>query len=95
LSQSKRIFKKKYLVVVMDMYDYGSSYDHTDYYTSEEAIYVAKEIILTSFTKRGQDGYDEWMTFGEDAFIVAINGSPEITKFSGQGFVKEICGLTE
>ena len=79
----------------MDMHDYGSSYDHTDYYTPEEAIYVAKKIILSSFTKRGQDGYDEWLKFGEDAFVVAINGSPEIPKFSGQIFVKEICGLTE
>ena len=79
----------------MDMYDYGSSYDHTDYYTSEEAIDIAKDITLSSFTKSGQYGYDEWMTFGEDAYVIAINGAPAAPKFSGQEFVKIICELTE
>lgn len=43
----------------MDMYDYGSSYEHTDYYTYDEALCVVNEIILSSFTKRGQEGYGE------------------------------------
>ena len=91
--EKKRTFKKNYLVIVMDMYDYGSSYEHTDYYTYDEALCVVKEIILSSFTKRGQEGYDEWMTFGESAYVVSINGSSEVPKFSSQEFVKQICGL--
>ena len=77
----------------MDMYDYGSSYEHTDYYTAEEALCVVKEIILRSFKKRGKEGYDEWMMFGEDAYIAPINGAPAIQKFNSQQFVKSICGL--
>jgi len=92
---TKRKFNKNYLVVILDMFSYGESYDHTDYYTYEEAIYVAKKIILSSFSKNGKDGYDEWMMFGEDAIIVAINGAPKAPHFSGQAFVKEVCGLTE
>lgn len=91
----KRKFAKNYLVVVLDMFRYGESYDHSDYYTHEEAFYVAKKIILSSFSKTGKDGYDEWMMFGEDAIIVAINGAPKAPHFSGQAFVKEVCGLIE
>ena len=92
MEKPKRVFKKNYLVVVMDMYNYGESYDHSDYYTAEEALCVVKEIILSSFKKRGKEGYDEWMAFGESAYIVPINGAPEVPKFDSQKFVKEICG---
>ena len=93
---TKRVFNKNYLIRVLDMYDYGSpSLDHSDFYTYEEALYVAKQIILGSFSKQGQAGYDEWMMFGEDAYVVAINGAPVIPKFSGQEFIKVICELTE
>ncbi len=77
----------------MDMYNYGESYEHSDYYTVEEALCVVKEIILSSFNKRGKEGYDEWMMFGESAYITPINGAPEIPKFDSQQFVREICGL--
>ncbi len=77
----------------MDMYNYGESYEHSDYYTAEEALCVVKEIILSSFNKRGKEGYDEWMMFGEDAYITPINGAPEIPKFDSQQFVKAICRL--
>lgn len=78
------------------MYDYGSSsIDHGDFYTYEEALYVAKQIILGSFRQQGQAGYDEWMMFGEDAYIVAINGAPEAPHFKSQEFVKRTCGLIE
>ena len=93
---TKKVFNKNYLIRVLDMYDYGSpSLDHSDFYTYEEALYVAKQIILGSFSKQGQAGYDEWMMFGEDAYVVAINSAPVIPKFSGQEFVKVICELTE
>lgn len=94
-SNPKRKFTKNYLVVVLDMFRYGESYDHSDYYTEEEALYVAKKIILSSFSKKGKEGYDEWMMFGEDATIVSINDSPQISFFSGQEFVKKFCGLIE
>lgn len=91
----KRKFTKNYLVVVFDMYNYGETYDHTDYYTVEEALYVAKKIILSSFSKKGKDGYDEWLMFGEDAIIVPINGAPQTSPFSGKEFVKWYCGLVD
>ena len=91
-----KVFSKNYLIRVLDMYDYGSpSYDHSDFYTYEEALYVAKQIILSSFSKQGQAGYDEWMMFGEDAYVVAINGAPEVPQFKSQEFVKRTCGLLE
>jgi len=93
LESPKRVFKKNYLVVVMDMYNYGESYDHSDYETAEEALEVVREIIKRSFSKRGQEGYDEWMMFGESAYISPINGAPEIPKFKSQEFVRSICGL--
>lgn len=78
------------------MYDYGSSsIDHGDFYTYEEALYVAKQIILDSFSQQGQAGYDEWMMFGADAYIVAINDAPEASHFKSQEFVKRTCGLME
>jgi hypothetical protein len=92
---TKRVLNKNYLIRVLDMYDYGSSYDHSDFYTYEEALYVAKQIILSSFSKQGQAGYDEWMMFGEDAYVVAINGAPEVPQFKSQEFVKRTCGLLE
>jgi hypothetical protein len=35
------------------------------------------------------------MMFGEDAYVVAINGAPEVPKFKSQEFVKRTCGLLE
>ena len=77
----------------MDMYNYGESYEHSDYFTAEEALCVVKEIILSSFKKRDKEGYDEWMMFGESAYITPINGAPEIPKFDSQQFVREICDI--
>ncbi len=76
----------------MDMYNYGESYEHSDYFTAEEALCVVKEIILSSFKKRGNEGYDEWMMFGEDAYITPINGAP----IEYENFLKIFeCGLIE
>ena len=88
-------FKTKYRVVVMDMFDYGKSYDHSDYYTYEEALCMVKEVISTSISKSGKEGVEEWWLFGETAYILSINGAPPCPKFDDAEFVRQLCGVKE
>jgi hypothetical protein len=85
---------KNYLVVVMDMYNYGESYKRSYHETYQEALNVVKEVIKSSFSKSGLDGVDEWFAFGETAYIVAINGAPSVEKFDDAGFVYSLCGVS-
>lgn len=89
-----RKFSKNYLVVVLEMFNYGSSYDLDDYDTYDEAVAAAKEVILSSFSKKGTEGYEEWLIFGTDAIIVSINGAPEMpSSLDSKNLVKKVCGI--
>lgn len=65
-----------------------------EYNSAEDAITEAKKRILNSFEGRGEVGYSNWFSFGEDVVILALNGAKEVD-FSGQNFVKEICGISD
>ena len=89
-----RKFSKNYLVVVLEMFNYGSSYDLDDYDTYDEAVAAAKEVVLSSFSKKGKEGYKEWLIFGDDAIIISINGAPEMPfSIDSQNLVKKVCGI--
>ena len=86
--------QSNYQVFVIDMFHYDETWMDKEYDTAEDAIARAKDIVLRSFSKRGKAGYDEWLSFGESAGVIASNGAEEVD-FSAQDFVKEICNIHE
>ena len=83
-----------YQVFVIDMFDYDNAWMDKEFSNSADAIARAKDIVLRSFSKRGKDGYEEWLSFGESASVISSNGDEEV-EFSAQDFVKEICNILE
>lgn len=82
-----------YKLLVMDMFSYGESRIEGEYHSAEEALKHAKQIVLGSFEKRGKEGYEEWLSFGEAASIIALDGA-ELVEFSAQDYVKRICHVS-
>ena len=83
-----------YQVFVIDMFDYDNAWMDKEFSNAADAIARAKDIVLRSFSKRGKDGYEEWLSFGESASVISSNGDEEV-EFSAQDFVKEICNILE
>ena len=83
-----------YQVFVIDMFDYDNAWMDKEFSNAADAIARAKDIVLRSFSKRGKDGYEEWLSFGESASVISSNGDEEV-EFSAQDFVKEICNIRE
>ena len=75
------------------MFDYDNAWMDKEFSNSADAIARAKDIVLRSFSKRGKDGYEEWLSFGESASVISSNGDE--VEFSAQDFVKEICNIRE
>ena len=84
---------KGYLVYAMDMYDYGATYKHSHHDRYEDALNEVKRIIATSINKSGEDGVDEWWTFGETAYIVSVGDVDPPKPFDDEQFVRELCGV--
>ncbi len=63
-----------------------------EYQTAEEAIKLAKQVVLRSFSKRNKAGYEEWLLFGESVSISSPEGADPV-EFSDQDFVKDICAV--
>lgn len=85
--------KATYKILVMDMFSYGESRIQGEYATAEEALKNAKQIVLKSFDTRGREGYEEWLSFGESASIIELEGASPV-EFSAQDYVKKICGIS-
>jgi len=83
-----------YQVFVIDMFDYDNAWMDKEFSNAEDAIARAKDIVLRSFSKRGKDGYEEWLCFGESASVISSNGDEEV-EFSAQDFVKDVCNIRE
>ena len=95
-NQPKTVFeniKPSYKLLVMDMFSYGESRIQGEYATAEEALKHAKKIVLRSFDTRGREGYEEWLSFGESASIIELDGASPV-EFSAQDYVKKICGIS-
>ena len=81
----------KYEVAVIDLYEYGSSYRHSQVSSLVEALSIAKNIVLGSVDWLAPGcRYSQWCMFGEDA-IVSSSDQTEKVEFSGVKLVRERC----
>lgn len=92
-AQNSRAPDKGYALFVIDMFDYGESWPAGTFDTEAAAVAAAKRIIGNSFTGSGEEGYQQWLCFGEDVIIVQPLHAPDVA-FQGQAFVKHLCGLS-
>ncbi len=83
----------RYELFVIDMYEYSGSRPAGTRATESEAVEAAKRIIRDSFSETGEEGYRQWLMFGEDVFVMAPRGAPTV-EFSGRAFVRSLCGLS-
>jgi hypothetical protein len=95
----------RYKVMVDDNFHYMGSEErreHGTYETVEEAIAACREIVDRSLKAGYEPGipaevlYDGYVSFGDDPFIVMLDGTDDNAKFSAWSYAKEhsrvICG---
>jgi hypothetical protein len=95
----------RYKVMVDDNFHYTESdyrYEHGTYKTVEKAIAACRRIVDRSLENGYEPGisadalYDGYVSFGDDPFIVVLDGTDINAKFSAWGYAKErsrvICG---
>jgi hypothetical protein len=95
----------RYKVVVDDNFNYmdeGARWEKGTYVTLEEALTVCRRLVenwLQEGYRPGisaQDLYDGYVMYGDDPFIVVLDGLDEGAKFSAWDYAKErsrvICG---
>ncbi len=90
----------RYGISYIDMFDYPSSERGPDYESAELALQHAWRVIDQSLQELMEPGmgapelYKQFMTFGEDVAIAAIDGAPEL-HFDGQAYARrrseELC----
>jgi hypothetical protein len=82
--------------------DEDERYEHCVYKTAEEAIAACREIVDRSLEHAYKPGisaealYEFYVSFGDDPFVVALDGADDNAKFSAWTYAKErsrvICG---
>lgn len=89
-----------YKVMVDDNFHYQDSderWEQGTYETMEEALAACRRIVDQSLEKEHRPGvsaealYGRYMSFGDDPFIVALDGSDERAAFSAWSYAKERC----
>lgn len=82
---------KKYEIAVIDMYDYGQAHGHRTAETLEDALNLARGIVLGSVDWSNPGcGYKQWLSFGEDVLVTSRNAGERV-KFSGGEEVRQRC----
>ena len=95
----------RYKVMVDDNFHYmdeDERYEHGVYDTAEEAIEACRGIVDRSLEEGYKPGvsaealYEHYVSFGDDPFIVVLDGADDNAKFSAWNYAKErsrvICG---
>jgi hypothetical protein len=92
----------RYKVMVDDNFHYQKEDERTEqgvYNTLQEAVVVCRGIVDKSLEEGYRPGisakelYDLYVSFGEDPFIVALDGADEPAEFSAWSYAKERCQI--
>lgn len=89
----------RYTVTVDDNFHYqeGDQREQGTYDTLEQAIAVCRAIVDKSLAEEYRPGisaealYDRYVSFGDDPFIVVIEGVDDGAEFSAWSYAKERC----
>jgi hypothetical protein len=90
----------RYKVMVDDNFHYQDSderWEQGTYETMEEALAACRGIVDQSLEKEHRPGtsaealYGRYMSFGDDPFIVVLDGSDDRATFSAWSYAKERC----
>jgi hypothetical protein len=90
----------RYKVLVDDNFHYMDEeerYEHGVFATEEEAVAACKRIVdvdLESWAKPGtteQELYEMYMMFGEDPYIVPLDGARTSAGFSAWDYARQRC----
>ena len=89
--QSTQRDNSKYRLTVIDMYDYQSTVSERIVIGEEQALQVAKRIVLES-VDRTKVGClkEQWLMFGQDVVITSVIDSRH-SMFSGEDIIRRIC----
>ena len=83
--------KTTFQITVVDMYDYGKSYQKPSVTNLREALSIAEKTVLNSVKWGSKEcGYSQWMSFGEDVVISSSDSKKKIN-FSGMRVIRERC----
>ena len=98
----------RYRVMVDDNFNYQDEderREHGTYETVEGALAVCRGLVDRSLAEEHRPGisaealYDRYVSFGDDPFIVVIEGVDDSATFSAWSYAKErcraICGKSE
>jgi hypothetical protein len=92
----------RYRVMVDDNFRYQDSdqrWDQGTYETAEDALAACREIVDQCLEKEYGSGisaealWDRYISFGDDPFIVVLDGADDSAKFSAWSYAKERCGV--
>jgi hypothetical protein len=89
----------RYRVMVEDNFHYqdGDRREEGTYDTLEQAIATCQAIIDKSLAEEYRPGispealYDRYVSFGDDPFIVVVDGADDRASFSAWSYAKERC----
>ena len=90
----------RYKVMVDDNFHYqdsGERRQHGIYDTEEEALAVCHHLVDNSLNEMHKPGlsadalYSAYTSFGDDPFIVVVDGADDRTTFSAWNYAKERC----
>jgi hypothetical protein len=92
----------RYKVMVDDNFHYQDSderWEQGTYETVEEAIAACRGLVDRSLEKAYKPGtsaealYGDYTSFGDDPFIVVVDGADDRAKFSAWSYAKERCRM--
>ena len=92
----------RYKVMVDDNFHYLDEDERSEqgtYVTLEEALAVCRALVDKSLFASYRPGlsadelYSAYMDFGDDPFIVVLDGVDDRAKFSGWAYAKERCAV--
>jgi len=91
----------RYKVVVDDNFHYQEDdrWEQGIYETAEQAIVACRSIVDKSLEENyrpsmsADELFGRYVSFGDDPFIVVVDGRDESAKFSGWDYAKERCRI--
>src|SRR5580704_12659341 len=93
----------RYKVMIDDNFHYmdeDERHEHGTYDTREEALAVCRAIVETSVKAQLEPGmsaealFKRYQDFGDDPFILVIDGRDDAAKFSAWSYALELCTST-
>jgi len=90
----------RYRVMVDDNFHYQDSderWEQGTYETADKALAACRELVDRSLQEEYRPGisgealYDRYTSFGNDPFIVVLDGTDDNAKFSAWSYAKERC----